>query len=181
MLTYYCCGCRAQYLAQPKRCPRCKGRAFAGVHDDAPTAHLLNDDGAAAFTLQTENLDDELRAAFEASERFRLAAISGRPVAPEPANVPAPSFAPNAPPGLQDFPFCEAEAPGGDGLCSYREGHESVHSFELGADPGLLPRLRGSPAVVLEGDDAPATPRDMPARGEAYDPALSVNRPEGER
>lgn len=122
MLTYYCCGCRAQYLAQPKRCPRCKGRAFAGVHDDAPTAHLLNDDGAAAFTLQTENLDDELRAAFEASERFRLAAISGRPA--------------------------------------------------LSAPPAV---------VVLEGDDAPPTPRDAPARGEAYDPALSVNRPEGER
>jgi hypothetical protein len=86
------------------------------VNDDAPTAALL-DDGAAAFTLQTENLDDELRAAFEASERFRLNAISGRPALP----------APTAP-------------------------------------------------IVLEGDDAPATPRDMP-----YDPALSVTRPDEER
>lgn len=119
MLTYYCCGCRAQYLAQPKRCPRCKGRSFGGVNDDAPTARLL-DDGAAAFTLQTENLDAELREAFEASERFRLAAISGRPMVP------------------------------------------------------ALP-----PPVVLEGDDAPATPRDMPEQ--PYDPALSVSRPESER
>lgn len=112
MVTYYCCGCRAQYLAQPKRCPRCKGRSFAGVSEDAPTRALLD---APAFTvLAPENLDAELAEAFAASERHRLRSL-GLPV---PA-LPAP--------------------------------------------------------VVLEGDDAPATPRDMPAP--AYDPALSVERP----
>lgn len=111
MVTYHCCGCRAQYPAQPKRCPRCKGRAFSAVNDDAPTSALL--DVPEAFMLAPVSLDDELRAAFESSERFRLQAISGRPALPP---------------------------------------------------------------VVLEGDDAPATPRDMPERSEAYDPALSVTR-----
>jgi len=80
MLTYVCCGCRAQYPAAPKRCPRCKGRSFGGVDDEAPTAALL--DAPAFAVVAPENLDDELREAFEASERFRLAAISGRPVEP---------------------------------------------------------------------------------------------------
>ncbi len=87
MLTYYCTGCRAQYLAAPKRCPRCKGRAFAGVDDDAPTAALV--DAPAFAVLAPENLDDDLRAAFESSERFRLAAISGRPVVLEGDDAPA--------------------------------------------------------------------------------------------
>jgi hypothetical protein len=116
MLTYYCCGCRAQYLAQPKRCPRCKGRSFSGVNDDAPTAALVNEPAGFAV-VAPENLDAELAEAFAASERFRQGALSGRPALP-------------------------------------------------------------AAAVVLEGDDAPATPRDMPAP--PYDPALSVNRP-GER
>jgi len=90
------------------------------VNDDAPTTALLDAD---APIIVPENLDGELAEAFAASERFRLAAISGRPL-------------------------------------------ESV--------PALPP--------VLEGDDAPATPRDMPepARGEAYDPAWSVNRSDDE-
>ncbi len=100
MVSYYCCGCRASYPAQPKRCPRCKGRSFSAVSDDAPTRALLDADPPLPVV---ENLDDELAEAFAASERFRLASLGGRPVLP-----PA--------------------------------------------------------AVVLEGDDAPATPRDLPPR-----------------
>ncbi len=85
MLTYYCCGCRAQYPAQPKRCPRCRGRSFSGVDDAAPTSALLDEPAP----LVPENLDPALAAAFEESERFRLAAISGRPVVSVPA-LPAP-------------------------------------------------------------------------------------------
>jgi hypothetical protein len=68
-----------------------------------------------------EDLDGELAEAFAASERFRLAALTGR-------------------------------------------------------------KLEAPPPVVLEGDDAPPTPRDMPEPpARAYDPALSINRPDGER
>jgi rubredoxin len=112
MVVFHCVGCRAVYAEAraPRRCARCHGKAFAAVDDNAPTSPLL--DAGPVLGTPPENLDAELAAAFAESERFRLAAVSGRPyVAPAP--------------------------------------------------------------VVLEGDDAPATPRDMP-----YDPALSVNRPE---
>jgi hypothetical protein len=107
MVVYHCCGCRAQYPAQPKRCPRCKGRSFSAINDDAPTAQLL--DAGSPLGTPPENLDDELRAAFAASERHRLTALG------------------------QAVPAWAAEPP---------------------------------PAVVLEGDDAPPTPRDMPERGD---------------
>lgn len=82
MVTYYCCGCRAEYPAPLKRCQRCKGRSFSAVNDDAPTAGLLN---APAFAVVAPvDMDDELREAWEASERFRLGAISGRPAESSP-------------------------------------------------------------------------------------------------
>lgn len=99
MLSYYCCGCRASYPAQPKRCPRCKGRSFSAVDDDAPTRGLLDADPP----LVVENLDGELAEAFAASERYRMHRLTGAPL-----ERPAPAV------------------------------------------------------VVLEGDDAPPTPRDMP-------------------
>jgi hypothetical protein len=144
MLTYYCCGCRAQYPAAPKRCPRCKGRSFAGVNDDAPTMAVLLDD---APIVVPENLDGELAAAFAESERFRLATLSGSPytrpappVAPEPANVPAPSF---DDPARQSLPVFERAA-------VVLEGSERVEGW-----PGHL-------SDVMPADDAPPTPRDRP-------------------
>lgn len=146
MVTYYCCGCRAQYPAQPKRCPRCKGRSFTGVNDDAPTTALLALDDAPI--LVPENLDGELAAAFAEAERFRLASLSGSPytrpappVAPEPANVPAPSFDDPARPYLAPEPAAVV-----------LEGEQSE------GWPGHLSD------VMPRDDDAPATPRDMPER-----------------
>jgi hypothetical protein len=99
MVTYYCCGCRAQYLAQPKRCPRCKGRSFAGVSDDAPTLALLDADAA---PLVTEPVAGELAEAFAASERFRLQALGMR--VPEPPPVVVLEGDDNAPPTPRDMP-----------------------------------------------------------------------------
>lgn len=91
MLTYYCCGCRAQYPAQPKRCPRCKGRSFSGVNDDAPTAKLV--DEPSFQVVEPENLDAELAEAFRASERHRLTslglAVPSSLALPEPDDAPA--------------------------------------------------------------------------------------------
>jgi hypothetical protein len=145
MVIYYCCGCRAQYPAQPKRCPRCKGRSFAGVNDDAPTTALLLLDDAPIVV--PENLDGELAAAFAEAERFRLAALSGSPytrpappVAPEPANVPPPSFDDPA----RHPPVFERAA-------VVLEGAERVEGW-----PGHLSDVM--PAELA--DDAPPTPRD---------------------
>lgn len=81
MLVYHCCGCRAQYPAPLKRCPRCKGRSFSAVHDDSPTAPLL--DAGSPLGTPPENLDAELAAAFASSERHRLTAL-GQAVPAEP-------------------------------------------------------------------------------------------------
>lgn len=79
MVIFYCCGCRAKYAAQPKRCPRCKGRAFSGVNDDAPTAALVDAD---APPVVPENLDPDLARAFVEAERFRESSLAGRPYVP---------------------------------------------------------------------------------------------------
>lgn len=79
MVIFYCCGCRAQYPTQPKRCPRCKGRAFSGVNDDAPTASLV--DVGAGSPIAPENLDPDLARAFAASERHRLTSLGYPPPA----------------------------------------------------------------------------------------------------
>ncbi len=142
MVTYYCCGCRAGYPAQPKRCPRCKGRSFTGVNDDSPTTALLDAD---APIIVPEDLDGELAAAFAASERFRLGALSGRTVR-----------------------ACGAFGTGtpDTGQCTFDRGHEGPHSWEPASAPveGWPGHL--SDVVKAQGDDAPATPRDMPSRPE---------------
>lgn len=75
MVSYYCCGCRASYPAQPKRCPRCKGRSFSAVSDDAPTRGLLDAEPAA---VAPADMSPDLAEAFAASERFRLEAMGQR-------------------------------------------------------------------------------------------------------
>lgn len=97
MVIFYCCGCRAQYPAQPKRCPRCKGRSFSAVNDDAPTAGLVDAGGAVPF--EPENLDPDLARAFAASERHRLTSLGlAVPV------YPALTSADDAPPTPRDMP-----------------------------------------------------------------------------
>jgi hypothetical protein len=83
MVIFYCCGCRAQYAAAPRRCDRCKGKAFTAVDDNAPTRALL--DPAEPAPVVVEDLDAELREAFAASERFRQSSLSGRPMVSVPA------------------------------------------------------------------------------------------------
>lgn len=94
MVTYYCCGCRAQYAAQPRRCDRCKGKAFAAIDDNAPTRAML--DAAEPSPVAPEDLDAELREAFRSSERHRLTSLG--------LVVPASLVLDDAPPTPRDPP-----------------------------------------------------------------------------